>query len=132
MKREEVQNWAVVAIVGLIFGLALAIGSPGCSLQWKNMKATDALPLEVQQAQCAKLDSQQMGWSAASIVFGGLSGASGLVAITVPDRPSVITAMGATSVGVTVFGAVAAYLATAYTQRFCRQCANIVPPQVKR
>jgi hypothetical protein len=110
----------------VVFALAFS----ACSLQWKNMRAPEDIPIAQQQAVCAKLDNQQLGWNVASITLGGLSGASGLTSIVVSDNQKVIEAMGGISLIVTVASAVSAFLAAQFTQRFCRQCANIVPPLV--
>lgn len=102
-----------------------------CSLQWQGVRTTSILDLEQAQIACAKLDGDQVGWNVASITLGGLAGASGLTTIAVPNNRNVNIAMGSIAVIVTVGSAVAAYLAQHYTQRFCRECANIVPPLAK-
>lgn len=112
----------------MIRAAALLVLVAGCSLQWKNMRPNADESLAAQQAACAKLDSQQMGWNVAAIVAGGLSGASGLTTIALPSNQDVVYAMGAVSVVVTIASAVSTYVAAHYTQLFCRQCANIVPP----
>lgn len=94
------------------------------------MRMDTGVDMADQQAACAKLDKQQMSANIASITLGGLAGASGLTSIVVPDNKAVIYAMGGLSMIVTIGSAVSAYVASQYTQRFCRQCANIVPPLV--
>ncbi len=99
-----------------------------CSLQWRNTKMSTGLSLEDAQTACALLDSKQIGWNVASIAFGGLSGASGIASLALPDNKNVVYSMGSVSLVVTVASAISAYLASHYTQLFCRQCANVVPP----
>ncbi len=130
----EAQQWRSLAakIRNLKVGVALLllVTVPGCALSWRSMKAAGpaAEPTEAQRQQCAALDAKPMGWNVATIIAGGLSGASGLTSIVVPDNSAVVYSMGGVAIFVTVFGGIAAYLQSAYTQRFCRLCANVVPP----
>lgn len=108
--------------------LALALLLPACSLQWTRRVGAPLTSTADEMQRCASLDSKQLGWNVASITLGGLAGGSGLTTLAVPDNKTLVYAMGSVSVVVTVGAAVSAYLASHYTQQFCRQCANVVSP----
>lgn len=108
--------------LGIIaLGIVLLFG--GCSLQHGALRALEGVSPDEHQAQCSKLDHQQMGWTTASIVFGGLSGAGGLTSLAVSDNQIVVRVMGGMSMGVTILSGVSVYYASIYTQRYVRQCA---------
>lgn len=107
--------------------LALLMFLASCSLRYARRDYPATLAETVTAAaSCDSLDSKQVGWTVSSIILGGLSGGSGLTAAVLPtDTPRL--AMGGISLTLTVFSAISSFMAGHYVQKFCRECANIVP-----
>jgi hypothetical protein len=72
-------------------------------------------------ADCSKLDNEQIGWTAASVVFGVLSGSGGIVA-SVFDNSAPRYVVGSVGLTLAAGAALSAYLANTYQHKYVAGC----------
>lgn len=107
---------------------ALALLLTGCSLRWKTTKIEVNTNVYKAALDCDRLDAKQLGANASSVALGALGGVTGVVTVAAPDNKAVEYSMASLAILFSAAAGIASLFASHYTQQFCRQCANIVPP----
>jgi hypothetical protein len=106
--------------------ICLALG--GCSLSLLPSRARQGArlaPVRLDDTTCSHIDNAVIGWTATATAMGALGGAGGVSNLFTADTSRYI--VGGVSVGVSTFGAIAAYLSTAYAQKYVRSCTTSSP-----
>ncbi len=73
-------------------------------------------------AECDKIDSQYVGWTATTVVSGVLSGGSGLSSIFTESTPRYV--VGGVGVSLAAVTALSTFMGTHYAQKYTRLCVT--------